>query len=198
MWSRLAMLSKRFAAIACIVWAILWARSYTAPQLITYAHGNHAIKLVSAGGRLVVGYMKLAYSTTGSFQVRGFSDVPHLGSFDNIDVFLFEPTGNSLRRIRTARSKFGPVAYQSYGWASGPRRGPTDTRYGSSHFWLIFALLSLPLTIDAIRRLRAAMPVDPNLCPHCGYDLRATPTRCPECGSRITAPLKPAPNANPV
>ncbi len=192
------MLSKRFAVIACIVWAILWARSYTAPQIITYAYGNHAIKLVSTEGRLVIGYMKLNYLTTDHFQVRAFSDVPRFGPYDNIDVFLSEPTGNSLRRIRTARSHFGPVAYQSYGWASASRRGPADTWYGSSHFWLIFALLFLPLTIDAIRRIRQAMPVDPNLCPHCGYDLRATPTRCPECGSHITPPLKSAPSANPV
>jgi len=47
-------------------------------------------------------------------------------------------------------------------------------------FFAIPSLLFLGRLLKQRRRKRA------NLCPHCGYDLRATPTQCPECGR--TAP----------
>jgi hypothetical protein len=47
--------------------------------------------------------------------------------------------------------------------------------------WYIIAITVAPLAW-MMWRMRFCRRRPPGLCPHCGYDLRATPARCPECG----------------
>ena len=54
------------------------------------------------------------------------------------------------------------------------------------HWSLLLAFAILP-ALRGWQLLRSAQRRSENLCPQCGYDLRATPQRCPECGQEISS-----------
>ena len=74
---------------------------------------------------------------------------------------------------------FPPVVFGYISHAGGP----FEERTVSIAYWLLL-LPTLPLPLIAIvRHRRRRQRETNNLCPTCGYDLRATPDRCPECGT---------------
>jgi hypothetical protein len=58
-------------------------------------------------------------------------------------------------------------------------------------WWSMVFLFALLPTIRVCRRVRYFRRMQNGLCPHCGYDLHASPERCPECGKDV-----PKSNAN--
>jgi hypothetical protein len=66
-------------------------------------------------------------------------------------------------------------------WAGEPLK-PLTNRVLVLPYWLLAVVTSAPPAMRAIRLLRTRRRLIHSLCPHCGYDLRATPDRCPECG----------------
>jgi len=76
---------------------------------------------------------------------------------------------------------FPPFRFQH-----GAAQAPDEIRMLSVAYWLLL-LPTLPLPLIAIvRHRRRRRRETNNLCPTCGYDLRATPDRCPECGAAPT------------
>jgi hypothetical protein len=49
--------------------------------------------------------------------------------------------------------------------------------------WFLVLLFAVVPTTHLIPIIRARRRYLAGHCPHCGYDLRATPERCPECGT---------------
>ena len=65
---------------------------------------------------------------------------------------------------------------------------------GSANFWIPLWLFAVPMTLASFMITRPLViqwrrdQRGLNICPTCGYDLRATPQRCPECGL-VPSPL---------
>ena len=76
----------------------------------------------------------------------------------------------------------GWIARWKFGRAKNDNGSPEAAWYAeiTVRYWLILLLTSI-LPAYWFARCRRASNA-PGTCPHCGYDLRATPQRCPECG----------------
>jgi hypothetical protein len=97
-------------------------------------------------------------------------------------------------------------------WETHPpsERVQPANRFSSSKPWVdksrwhirvnlhgLMVVTSVPLVALWIKRLvrKTRLHQAMGLCPHCGYDLRATPGRCPECGTMVD---QKADDAQPV
>jgi hypothetical protein len=153
---RLFTFSSAVSLLLCV--AVLWVRSYSQYDRISWTTEDHVTYLLlSAGGRVV------AIRDTQSNWSPGLS------------FFSVEPKpipwtyGNAI----DAGAVDNDVVHRH--WAVAPH-------------WFVMAAAGLPLVLGFARPCwrRKSPPVDNTRRCSCGYDLRATPGRCPECGREAT------------
>ena len=93
-------------------------------------------------------------------------------------------------KLALGRSKLGIITHQ-----------PERIAYAQAVLpcWVVLVVFgAIPMVFlvrPVARALRRQLFHRPGHCPHCGYDLRASPDRCPECGRPTPAAPPPSPGS---
>lgn len=173
-----------------VLLAGLWVRSYVAADRVHARLGGRRslIVAVKQGHVVVVGFMWHGSRNGWRWDVRSYS----------LDDELSFPVGPV--RQYTAALGFGVIRRPLYMVMRSTRqtpRGPvmmfgaaTATLRGWGvivPLWFLVVLTAVPPGTWLLGRRRRRRAKARNLCPECGYDLRASTQRCPECGAAIEA-----------
>jgi hypothetical protein len=159
--------------LTCVAAGALWARSCFVTDVWEYNRLRPATKdcqwrqhsLVAGFGSLYYEYQSLTTSDTATLtNVRR------------------EPPDTLRHRT------WGRV--EGSAWWVRYYDGPANNTFWQGHHWNVVCPMWVPVLASGVlplarlrRRHRRRRQANAGMCPHCGYDLRATPGRCPECGA---------------
>ena len=158
------------SAVLCIAVGGLWVRSYFATDTLRWADPPLWQGWVSGHGRVLY--------------LRASAADPDHPDFNPEPLWhQVEPPGPDVERAQWLVRRFDGIAGFGYGRGLDP-----SYRAGAwvMPLWFPAGLFAIAPTAWVVRRRRdrqARRRLAANLCPACGYDLRATPGRCPECGA---------------
>jgi hypothetical protein len=143
--------------VLCVATVVLWVLSYRWEEQAYFRYSGGSAYLTSSAGRLGVDLSRSEYA------IREFG-LFHDRVIDNDFTYSFEP------------------APLGFAW-----RYPYDNAFECAiPHWFAALLFAIAPTFWLLGHHRRGKRQLLGLCPHCGYDLRATPDRCPECGHSAT------------
>jgi hypothetical protein len=184
--------------LLCLATAILWIRSYfvtddfqrtASHDLPTQLRWNKDHLMIGKGG---IGVCRTAWSAP-------VGDPPRWGNtpFVRDSSLKYRQLAPSYPQFTFPRELPGPRL--GFDFEKVDMRSSISTPTGVFRsavlpLWFLvcfFLLLSLP---ESIYRYRVYSRRRRGHCPHCGYDLRASPDRCPECGKATSSIAQPEPS----
>jgi hypothetical protein len=192
--------------VACLIVCVFWVRSYFVIDRATFA-SDRLGRAVSGGGGVFLESLQLV-SQKGSWRDKTMPVTRTVENYaDWRDKSHAARTGTAAPRVWESRT-YDRAALMKDAW--GPEVNlaiPQLTRIevlrertfmntdGSLiadslvgprlwvPYWVLFAVTAFLPGYRLFSYARRSRRSRRNLCPGCGYDLRATPERCPECGA---------------
>jgi hypothetical protein len=183
------------SSLACLAAAVLWIDSNTAADVLGVCLGTPAsskctycqvsfrdnevsVDLLTAESAQVRDYEKVFKHHFGPFFCSRWTGIDRIfAKLYDIDLMCSRPAFGAPWTTR--RLGFDFIQFQS--------SASIDLKSIFLPIWLLVALFASAPLLTFVRIVRRRERVITGRCPHCSYDLRATPDRCPECG---TAPQK--------
>jgi hypothetical protein len=164
--------------------AALWIRSHWVEDRIDWRRRDGLRALHTAPGHLVLALDLANWSgqPPDYYGVKYTSEAPTPVETDILSMFVLS-IGPRDTFVTWNRAGFG-----WYLWRSASPGGASIARLVVPLWSLAVAGALLPVFwLGMKHHARVRRRRRSGLCPHCGYDLRATPERCPECGMVTSA-----------
>ncbi len=191
--------SSTLSLLLAIAFLSIWIRSHYVED---YCETNYKFKFSLGDGKVDCRTLRLTFdSTNGLLRISsldaslGHYTIQQAEIFRESEIVSWshvKPHVEPLKWLRTGpEGRLNRLGF--YFWrGEQPKQRIILMRVIGIPWWAPTILFSiLPITTIVFTFLRRR-PRTKNLCPTCGYDLRATPDRCPECGTAAPSIATPS------